>query len=245
MKQKKFHVGKNLSVSKNWKFTADVSRHFDVHVNQSIPEYKEMQKYIASLSQFFIKDNCNIYDIGCSTGQTIKKILEITPIDLNLNITGLDNQKEMLTFARKKFTQKHNNNKHKIKFLNSDILKTKLKNSNLIICCLLFNFFNKKNQKKILKKIYKSLNKKGALIVVNKVVSENGDQQTIFDQLYNSFKIDKKLTPNEIINKQIALRTSMTLSTVNEDMKELNSIGFKKVEVFYKWFNFTGYIAIK
>jgi len=59
MKKKKsfLNVGGKLNVYKNWKFTKNVSREFDLHVNQSIPQYLEMQNYIAAISQFFIKDD--------------------------------------------------------------------------------------------------------------------------------------------------------------------------------------------
>ena len=87
MKKKVFlNVGGKLNVSKNWKFTKNVSREFDQHVNQSIPEYLEMQNYIASLSQFFIKDDQIIYDLGCSTGQTAKNILDFVSEDIKYQI---------------------------------------------------------------------------------------------------------------------------------------------------------------
>ena len=96
MKKKLFIVGDKIKTSKNWKFTKSVSKHFDQHVNQSIPAYLQMQNYIASLSQFFIKDNQTVYDLGCATGQTIKKIADITSNDIKFKIIGVDNQKEMI-----------------------------------------------------------------------------------------------------------------------------------------------------
>ena len=168
MKKKKslLSVGGKLNVSKNWKFTKNVSREFDQHVNQSIPEYLEMQNYIASLSQFFIKEDQIIYDLGCSTGQTAKNILDLVSEDIKYQIIGVDSQKEMINLAIKKFDKKILNKK--IKFLHKDILKIKLKKNNLIISCLLMNFLSKSNQDKLLKKIYKSLNIGGALILVDK-----------------------------------------------------------------------------
>jgi tRNA (cmo5U34)-methyltransferase len=245
MKKKKLFlsVGGKLNVSKNWKFTKNVSREFDRHVNQSIPEYLEMQNYIASLSQFFIKDDQIIYDLGCSTGQTAKNILDFVSEDIKYQIIGVDSQKEMINLAIKKFDKKILNKK--IKFLHNDILKMKLKKNNLIISCLLMNFLSKSNQDKLLRKIYKSLNIGGALILVDKVFSANAQHQTIFDQLYNDFKLKKKLSSKAIINKQISLRSSMTLSKSEDVISDLRKVGFKKVDIFYKWFNFLGTVSIK
>jgi tRNA (cmo5U34)-methyltransferase len=243
MKKKLFIVGDKIKTSKNWKFTKSVSKHFDQHVNQSIPAYLQMQNYIASLSQFFIKDNQTVYDLGCATGQTIKKIADITSNDIKFKIIGVDNQKEMINLAKKRF--KKNTLNKKIKFINQNILKLKLKNSNLIISCLLLNFLSKNNQSKLLSKMFKSLNKGGALILVDKVFSNNSQQQTIFDQLYNEFKLKNKLSPSAVINKQISLKSSMTLQRTDESIKQLKKIGFEKIDIFYKWFNFIGIIAIK
>ncbi len=244
MKKKRLlNVGGKLNISKNWKFTKNVSREFDKHVNQSIPSYEDLQIYIASLSQFFIKDDQIIYDIGCATGQTAKKIIDFVSEDIKFKILCVDSQKEMINVARKKFNKKILNKK--IKFLHDDILKMKLKKNNLIISCLLLNFLSKSNQVKLLRKIYKSLNIGGGLILVDKVFSTNSQQQTIFDQMYSDFKLKKKLTAKAIINKQISLRSSMTLNKAEENIKDLKKVGFKKVDIFYKWFNFIGTICIK
>ena len=128
MKKKAFlNVGGKLNVSKNWKFTKNVSREFDQHVNQSIPEYLEMQNYIASLSQFFIKDDQIIYDLGCSTGTTAKNIFDFLSKDIKYQIIGVDSQKEMINLAIRKFDKKILNKK--IKFLHKDILKMMFKDN--------------------------------------------------------------------------------------------------------------------
>ena len=74
MKNKNFY-GKGISAIEgtDWKFNKNVSNNFDKHVRQSIPMYDQIQKYICSLSEWFLKDGSNIYDLGCSTGETAKK----------------------------------------------------------------------------------------------------------------------------------------------------------------------------
>ena len=47
----------NLKISKTWSFNNKVAKVFDVHVNQSIPLYKEFHKQIAKISEFYLKDN--------------------------------------------------------------------------------------------------------------------------------------------------------------------------------------------
>ena len=64
-------------VEKTWRFDNKVALKFDTHVNQSIPHYLDLQSYTVKLSEWFLKDNTLVYDLGCSTGETIKEILNL------------------------------------------------------------------------------------------------------------------------------------------------------------------------
>ena len=76
-------VKRNLKISRTWSFDEKVSKVFDSHVNQSIPLYKEFHEQIASISEFYCKDNSVIYDLGCSTGNFIKEISRIKKMKLS------------------------------------------------------------------------------------------------------------------------------------------------------------------
>ena len=97
----------------------------------------------------------------------------------------------------------------------------------------------------MIKNIYKSLNSQGAFILVEKVNSNNILGQSIFTEIYYDFKIDNKLSHSHIINKAKSLRGVMRPLSEKDNINMLKKVGFKKVEVFFKWFNFSGIIAIK
>ena len=127
-----------------------------------------------------------------------------------------------------------------------DLTKIKnLKNNDLILSILTLPFLNFKQRKKLIKIIYKSLNKGGGFIFVDKIRSSNSAFEDIFNQVYFDFKLQKQLNPEQILNKSKLLRSSMNLLSANEINSQLNQIGFKKNDVFFKWFNFIGIIAIK
>ena len=61
-------VGDNISmVTSGWSFN-DIEKKFDKHIIKSVPFYSEFHNIALKLSEFFIIDNTNILDIGCSTG---------------------------------------------------------------------------------------------------------------------------------------------------------------------------------
>lgn len=241
--KKKLSLGKGInSIEGNsWVFNKNVAVSFDKHVRQSIPFYDLIQKYITSLSEWFVKESSIIYDLGCSTGETAKNIIKLPSNKKKTFLYyGLDNSPEMIKLARKKIVSK--NCKFKIANINKVPFK---KNSDLFISLLLFPFLNLNNRESLLKKIFSSLKKGGALIVVDKIYSSDPNIQDIFNQIYFDSKIDNKLTNNQILNKAKSLRGSMYLYNQNENIEFLKKCGFKKIDIFFKWFNFIGVLAIK
>ena len=231
-------------IEKTWSFTDTVAENFDLHVNQSIPHYSELQNYLVQLSEWFLKDNEIVYDLGCSTGETIKKLLELN-ISTCTKIIGIDKSKRMVDLARKKIKKVKNSNA-KVTFEVADVSSGfELEDCNLVLSNLLFPFLNFNNRKLLLKKIYQSLQKGGALIAVEKVRSRNSTFEDLLNQLYYDFKLSKNLSEKEIISKAKSLRSSLSLYTEEDLFKTIEDSGFKDYEIFFKCFNFIGYIALK
>ncbi len=242
MRSKNF-FGKGISSIEgtDWKFNKNISNNFDKHVRQSIPMYNEIQRYICSLSEWFLKDGSNIYDLGCSTGETAKNLFVKFP-NKKINFVGYDLSKEMIKMSKKK----NNKNLSKAKFKVADILKVNYKkNTDLFLSILTFPFLNSEKRIKLFKKIYKSLKHGGSLIFVDKIRSSNSNFEDIFNQIYFDFKIENKLNAAQVLNKSKSIRGSMELFELSDIDKFLSKSGFKKREVFFRWYNFVGIIAIK
>ena len=242
MKNKNYY-GKGITSieGSGWKFNKNVSNKFDKHVKQSIPHYDDIQNYICSLSEWFLKDGSIIYDLGCSTGQTAKNLFKRFP-NTKFKFYGYDLSPEMIKIAKKK----NKKNAKKVKFQLGDVNKLNFKkNTNLFFSILTFPFLNSDERIKLYKKIYKSLSYGGALIFVDKVRSSNSCYEDIFNQTYFDFKIENKLTHAQVLNKSKSIRSSMQLFQINEIENFLKKSGFKKTEIFFRWFNFIGVIAIK
>ena len=93
---------KNLiNFSNSWKFDRNVSKNFDQHVIQSIPFYKEFNSAIVSLSEFYMKENSTIYDLGCSTGNITTGLINLN-LSHSLSIYAIDREASMLDIAKRK-----------------------------------------------------------------------------------------------------------------------------------------------
>lgn len=241
----KLTVDKNLnSIENSWKFNNKVSKNFDKHVVKSVPHYDDIQNYVVSLSEWYLKDKTRIYDLGCSTGETIKKISNLK-LNNSIELIGIDQSSKMLQIAKKK-NKKSLNKYLKVTYFKKDLTKIKsLKKNNLIISILTLPFLNLSERKKIIKIVYKSLNRGGAFIFVDKIRSSYPDFEDSFNQVYFDFKLENKFNSAQILNKSKSLRSSMNLMSLREINSELTTVGFKKKDIFFKWFNFVGMIVIK
>ena len=71
MKKKSFKISAKPS---QWTFDKNVPINFDNHINKSVPFYQEFAWLAERLSDFYIKDDSIVYDIGCSTGSFVKRL---------------------------------------------------------------------------------------------------------------------------------------------------------------------------
>ena len=243
MKKKKLSFGNNIFFSRGetWRFSNKVAENFDQHVVSSIPHYKAIQKFIANISTWFLTENSTIYDIGCSTSSTSYEISKKNRKIKKLNFLCIDSNKKMLEVSKKKLKLLN----HNFKFLNKDINTFKTFNKHdLSLCILLLPFLTTPKKITLLKKIQKSLNSGGALLVLDKIHSNLELSENIFNQIYYDFKLNF-FTKTQILNKAKSLRPVMKLNTNKQNIELFKKCGFKNYEVFFKWLNFCGYIVFK
>jgi len=151
----------------------------------------------------------------------------------------------MIDLAKKK-VRSPKLKKRKINFVCKNVLDIKrFEKSNLFISILLFPFLKLSERKKILKKIYDSLETGGAFICVEKIRANNANYEDIFNQIYFDYKLKKKLNEKQILNKAKSLRSSMNLFSQKKTIQLIKDSKFQSCEIFFKCFNFLGYIAIK
>jgi len=231
---------KILSKISNFSFGGVTPKYFDKHVNKSVPLYDLGQDLTCKLSSFFVNKNCNIYDLGCSTGTLIKKIDKYNSLN-SMNIYGIDVEKNMIKVAKKKL--KKTKNKIFLKCL--DVNKVKFKKSDLIIAYYTIQFIRPKYRQALINKIYKSLNWGGAFIFFEKVRAGDARFQDMMNQVYLEYKKDIGYNEKEIWTKSISLRSVLEPYSSSENLRFLKRAGFKDSMSILKYSCFEGFLAIK
>ena len=232
--------GKILAKNSNWTFGGKVAKKFDDHIKKSVPYYIDAHSLVLELSDFFVSKNSVCYDIGSSTGNLLFN-LNSRHKNKKINFVGIDVEREMIKYSKAKVKRDQKN----LKFVNSNIDKYKLKKSDLIISLYTMQFIPPKRRMVALKKIYEALNWGGAFIIFEKIRAPDARFQDLYSQIYNEFKIKKRHTPSEIINKSKSLKGVLEPFSDAGNLKLLKTAGFEDITPIFQWVCFKGYLCIK
>ena len=232
-------VDKNLkSKRSNWEFDKQIVNKFESHVEKSVPFYNISHEIVLGLSDYFLKKESRFYDIGCSTGSLIHKIYNKNK-DKKIKLIGLDDSKAMIAKANKKKI------KNKLSFINTKLENYKFLKSDMITSLYTIQFIQPKFRQKLFDKIYKSLNWGGAFVLFEKIRGDDARFQDLLTFLYYDFKTSNGLKPNEILNKEISLRSVLEPYTIQANIDFMKRAGFKDIMPICQYLCFKGFLAIK
>ena len=237
--KKKLNVGDNIKLkSQKFSFSSSTARNFEKHISKSLPVYESSHQIITLLSSFFLKNNSTFYDLGCSTGNLIKKVNNFNNNN-TIKYIGYDIEKEMIKIAKK------NNPSKNTQFYQKDISKLKLKRCELIVSNFTIMFLEPKIRQDLFDKIYESLHWGGGFIFFEKVRAPDARFQDLMSQIYNEIKLERGYTKENIYDKTVSLRGFLDPYTSKANLDFLKRAGFKDYMTVLKYISFEGFLAIK
>ena len=226
----------------DFNFGEKVAAVFDDMLDRSVPFYHETQRMIVEMVADFAVDGTNIYDLGCSTGTTL--------INLNRNLgsrvryIGVDYSEDMLSKCRAKLAE--NNFEGEYELLCADLNSgVRVENASVILMVLTLQFIRPLYREKLIKNLLDGLNDNGCLILVEKVLGEDSLFNRLFIKYYYDMKKRKGYSEMEISQKREALENVLIPYKLLENRELLLNQGFRYCDVFFKWYNFCAYVAVK
>jgi len=233
-KDKLFSGNHDISSFDFGKATAEV---FDDMLERSVPLYHELQRMTGEIANQFAIDGTNIYDLGCSTGTTLNTLGDVVEKDVVL--VGIDNSEAMLNKAKQ-------NSQHRCEFLCADLDQDiRIENASVVILNLTLQFVRPLNREKLIASIYSGLHKNGCLILVEKVLGNDSLFNREFIKFYYELKRRNGYSEMEIARKRETLENVLIPYRVDENIELLVKSGFSHTDIFFKWHNFCGFLAVK
>jgi tRNA (cmo5U34)-methyltransferase len=228
------------AVPGEWRFDQDVSKAFDSHVRKSVPFYEEVQRMVIELSEYFVCDQSIVYDLGSSTGTTLGVLASAHAGKHDVQFIGFDLSESMINEARKKVDRPN------VNFHNKNIMDVEFSPlAHFITALFTLQFLTLAERRQILGRINQGLIEGGAFLLVEKVCAEHSKFEDIWTELYWDFKRRQGLTPEQILEKANSIRGVLKPLTTEENRDLLCQTGFEPVEVFFKWYNWAGFLAVK
>jgi tRNA (cmo5U34)-methyltransferase len=228
------------AVPGTWRFDEEVSQAFDAHVRKSVPFYDELQRMVVELSEYFVRDQSVIYDLGSSTGATLHMLGEAHAAKENAQFIGFDLSESMVQEARKAVKWPN------VRFFHKNILDVDFSPpANFVTSLYTLQFLTLAERRELLARINDGLVEGGGLLIVEKTRAETSFFQDIWVELYWDFKRRQGLSAEQILEKANSIRGVLNPLTTEENLDLLYQTGFTRVEVFFKWYNWSGFLAVK
>lgn len=226
----------------DFKFGANVAKVFDDMVNRSVPFYGEIQRMMAELAADHAREETFVYDLGCSTGTTL--IGMDTMVNHDIKFIGIDDSQEMLDKCKSKLMEIGFSRPYELRC--ADLGQgVKIENASVVVLCLTLQFVRPIYRERLLRDIYNGLNPGGVLILVEKILAEENNFNRDFINYYYNYKRRNNYSELEISQKREALENVLVPYKLSENITLLRDQGFAHCEVFFKWYNFAGLVAVK
>lgn len=238
----------NVIPENSWEFNEEVAECFENMLERSIPQYNVMRDSVAMLAYSMIyndikKDTFSVLDLGCSDGLMIQKMREV--FGNKGHYTGIDISEPMLNKAKYRFLDDIISN-------NVSIRNCDLRNDfpsgyfDIITAILSIQFTPIEYRQHIIQNVYNHLSgKNSCFIMVEKVLGNSDRLNKLFVENYYGMKIKNGYSQEQIDRKRLSLEGVLVPVTNDWNIELLKQAGFREVDVFWRWMNFVGYIAIK
>jgi tRNA (cmo5U34)-methyltransferase len=222
-------------------FNTEVANVFDDMLSRSVPFYQEIQRMMAEIAADFATQGSSVYDLGCSTGVTLMNLDKT--VDPSVKFFGVDYSPEMLEKCRKNFTAC---TKREFELLQRDLNQgIMIENTSVVVMCLTLQFVRPLYRERIIQSIFNQMNCMGCLILVEKVIGEDALFNRLFIKYYLEMKKRNDYSITEITQKREALENVLIPYKLSENRELLMKCGFRYIDTFFKWNNFTGMVAVK
>lgn len=223
-------------------FGKDTAMVFDDMLDRSIPLYRELQRMIGEIANEFAQDGSNVVDLGCSTGITMLTLDR--SIQKKVTLIGVDYSQPMLDKCEENF-QKHKIQKNyqlACRDLNNG---WPTNNASVVILNLTLQFVRPLQRDLLIQQVYEGLTDNGCLVLVEKVLGSDSIFNRLFIKFYYEMKKRNGYSQMEIAQKREALENVLIPYRATENEQMLRRNGFRYIDIFYKWYNFYGLVAIK
>ncbi|OHD11000.1 MAG: methyltransferase type 12 [Spirochaetes bacterium GWD1_27_9] len=223
-----------------------IKKHFDEEAKEYdgiilklIPYYNEMLTALILSIPFDKEKEINVIDLGCGTG-TISKLIKEKFV--NAKITCVDFASKMIDIAKFKLKDYKD-----INYIIEDFYKFEFdKKYDIAVSSLALHHLQTDSDKMdFYKKIYQGLNHGGMFFNADVILSQNDYLQKTYLAKWKEYML-KSVIEEEIEKKWFpSYNNEDKPSEIMKQLEWLKEIGFKQIDIIWKYYNFAVYGGYK
>jgi len=212
--------------------------YYDELILKIIPYYPEMVQALVLAIHFSKNTALEVCDLGCGTGTISKHIVEKFK---KATITCVDMAPNMLSIAKTKLK-----GIPKTEFINANFYEFEFpKKYDVVISSLaLHHLVTNEDKINFYKKIYTALKPKGIFLNADVVLASDPKLQKQFMKKWIEF-ISRKNKKEEVKKCLTLYKKEDRPAKLIDQLNWLKKIGFKNVDVIWKYYNFGVYLGRK
>ena len=227
----------------DFQFDEKVAAVFDDMVTRSVPLYQEVQRMVVELAAGFARPGTKVIDLGCSTATTLCLLGQALK-DPAIRLIGVDNSAPMLEKAREKLDRF--GLADRVDLICQDLAAPlDLDGASVVVMNWTLQFVRPLRRDELVRQIHDGLCEKGAFLLSEKIAASSTFLNRLYIDMYYRFKRRNGYSNQEIARKREALENVLVPYREEENLQLLRGAGFGVVDVFFRWYNWASFLAIK
>ncbi len=222
-----------------FEFNDAVARVFDDMIERSVPGYALLLQLIGLYAGIFVQPGSRVYDLGCSLGAAARIVAGQTR-GVDCEIVAVDSSAAMIRRGRDDAGADP-----RIDWRCEDIRETRIETASLVVLNLTLQFVPPAERAAVLAGIHRGMLPGGALVLSEKVILDDDEQDARMVELHQAFKKNRGYSELEISQKRNALEQVMRLDRESVHLERLATAGFAPVFPCFRCLNFASYLALR
>jgi len=217
-------------------FNEEVVNVFPDMIRRSVPGYELVIPMGGLMAARHMGSDGVAYDLGCSLGASSLALLTYCPSP-DIGIVAVDNSQAMIDEAQKHIKDP------RIKFRLDDLSATDVTGAKVVMLNFVLQFLDPQHRGELLRRIAKTMDPTGLLILSEKVQDQDPDTQAFFDGTHLAWKQANGYSQLEVSQKRQALENVMQVETPQAHHERLKQCGFNDIIQWFHCMNWVSFAA--
>lgn len=221
-------------------FDARVAAVFEDMIRRSVPGYGAVVGMSGVIAGHYAQANSRCYDLGCSLGATTLAMRR--HIDApGVRILAVDNSMAMMQSCREHLDLMPQGTP--VDLICADIRDLTIDRASVVVLNFTLQFVPQNQRLELLSRIRAGLLPGGVLVLSEKIMAGDAEQQQQLNELHHAFKRANGYSELEISAKRAALERVLIPDTLETHRARLMEAGFSRILPWMQCLNFVSLLA--